>query len=102
MTRMNEEGEPNLEEAAKRLKTFLFAGSNLYGDGEGPKTYLADRSGSVISLTTFGDELLCLPEIYGHENHALLWELNSKHLPKIGAEIILRLRPQTNIKSPKR
>ena len=102
VTRMNEEGEPNLEEAAKRLKTFLFAGSNLYGDGEGPKTYLADRSGSVISLTTFGDELLCLPEIYGHENHALLWELNSKHLPKIGAEIILRLRPQTNIKSPKR
>lgn len=94
VTRINEDGEPDPTEAVKRLKTFLFAGSHLYGEGEGPKTYLADRSGSVISLSTFGDELLCLPGIYGHENHALLWEINSKHLPKIGSEVTLRLRPQ--------
>jgi len=102
VTRINEEGDPNPEEAAKRLRTFLFAGSHLYAQGEGPKTYLADRSGSVISLSTFGDELLCLPEVYGHENYALQWELNSKHLPKIGAQIILRLRPQNQGKSPQR
>ena len=102
VTRIDEEGEPDSTEAAKRLKTFLFAGSHLIAQGEGPKTYLADRSGSVISLSTFGDELLCLPEIYGHENHALMWELDSKHLPKIGAKIILRLRPQKKTEAPKR
>ena len=80
--------------AKSRLKTFLFAGSHLHGEGDGPKTYLADRSGSVISLSTFGDELLCLPEVYGQENHALMWHLNSTHLPKVDSEIILRLRPQ--------
>ena len=102
VTRINEEGEPDPKEAAKRLKTFLFAGSHLFAKGEGPKTYLADRSGSVISLSTFGDELLCLPEVYGHENHALMWELDSKHLPKVGAKIILRLRPQNKTEAPKR
>lgn len=101
VTRINDDGEPDAKEAAKRLKTFLFAGSVLIEQGEGPKTYLADRSGSVISLSTFGDELLCLPEIYGHENHALMWELDSKHLPEVGAKVILRLRPQTKAGKPK-
>ena len=30
--------------------TFLFAGSVLYGDGPGPRRYLSDESGNVISL----------------------------------------------------
>lgn len=45
---------------AKFPGTFLFAGSLLHGDGPGPRQYLADQSGNVISIVTFGDELLCL------------------------------------------
>lgn len=92
--RSNQEEDEEVQKAAKdRLKTFLFAGSHLIDQGEGPKTYLADKSGSVISLSTFGDELLCLPEVLGHENHALQWEIDPTHLPKMDSKIILRLRP---------
>ena len=93
VNRLDLEGNPDSAEAKKRLKTFLFAGSHLIGKEDEPKTYLADKSGSVISLSTFGDELLCLPQIYGHENHALQWEAKPTHLPKVGTKVILRITP---------
>jgi hypothetical protein len=55
--------------------TFLFAGSVLHGDGPGPRRYLSDDSGNVISLSTFGDELLCLPAIHSQANDALQWQV---------------------------
>lgn len=73
--------------------SFVFAGSQLVTDGKGPKTYLADQSGNLISIATFGDELLCLPGIQSHSNGALLWKVKSDSLPKVGTKIILRLRP---------
>jgi len=74
--------------------TFLFAGSLLVGDGPGPRTYLADRSGSVISIVTFGDELLCLPGVHAKSNDALMWQIDASKLPKVGSKVTLRLRPQ--------
>jgi hypothetical protein len=74
--------------------TFLFAGSVLYGDGPGPRRYLSDESGNVISLSTFGDELLCLPTIHNQDNDALLWQVNATNLPAVGSSVTLRLRPQ--------
>jgi len=74
--------------------TFLFAGSILQGDGEGPRRYLCDKSGNVISIATFGDEVLCLPEVHSSDNGALMWSIDSTHLPAVGSKIILRLRPQ--------
>lgn len=74
--------------------TFLFAGSHLRDNGKGPRRYLADLSGSVISIVTFGDELLCLPGIQSHDNGSLLWQVNPKHLPKVGTKVTLRLRPK--------
>lgn len=74
--------------------TFLFAGSILHGDGEGPRRYLCDQSGHVISIATFGDEVLCLPEVHSSENGALLWSIDPTHLPALGSKIILRLRSQ--------
>ena len=103
--RSGDEEEQTKEEKAKakaHLKNFLFAGSHLHGNGEGPKTYLADKSGSVISLSTFGDELLCLPEVYGNENHSLQWQVDSTHLPKMDTKIILRLRPKIKKERAKR
>ncbi len=74
--------------------TFLFAGSVLYGDGPGPRRYLSDESGNVISLVTFGDELLCLPAIHSQDNDALMWQVNATNLPAVGSKVTLRLRPQ--------
>jgi hypothetical protein len=74
--------------------TFLFAGSILHGDGEGPRRYLCDESGNVISIATFGDEVLCLPDVHSSDNGALMWSIDSTHLPALGSKIILRLRPQ--------
>ncbi|MCP4849348.1 MAG: hypothetical protein GY899_15520 [Verrucomicrobiaceae bacterium] len=71
---------------------FLFAGSHLVEAGSGPKKYVCEQSGNVISISTFGDELLCLPGIHGHQNNGLTWQVNPEELPEIGKKVILRLR----------
>ena len=71
---------------------FVFAGSHLRDNKDGPRTYLADESGDVISIATFGDELLCLDGIHGHGNDALLWQINPDSLPPVGTKVTLRLR----------
>lgn len=73
--------------------TFVFAGSVLYGDGPGPRRYASDDSGNVISLSTFGDESLCLPAIHSQDNDALMWQVNATNLPAVGSKVTLRLRP---------
>ena len=80
--------------------SFLFAGSHLVENGAGPRKYVCEQSGNVISISTFGDELLCLPGIHGHQNDGLVWQVNSKGLPGIGEQVILRLRP--NPKAPEK
>ena len=82
------------QEAKFPAHTFLFAGSGLWGNGPEPRRYLSDESGNVISLSTFGDELLCLPGIYSQDNGALLWRVNATGLPSVGSKVTLRLRPQ--------
>ena len=84
-------------DVAKDLKfphTFLFAGSLLRQQGPGPRKYLSDLSGNVISVVTFGDEVLCLPGIHGHGNDSLMWRVDATDLPAIGTKVTLRLRPQ--------
>lgn len=73
---------------------FLFTGSILADAGEGPRRYLADESGHVISIATFGDELLALPGVHSHSNEGLMWRINDAKLPELGAKVTLRLRPQ--------
>ena len=74
--------------------TFLFVGSHLRDVGSGPRQYLADLSGNVISIATFGDELLCLPEHQTQDNGSLTWRIKPNSLPKVGTKVVLRLRPQ--------
>jgi len=74
--------------------TFLFAGSILHGEGDGPRQYLCDTSGNVISLATFGDEVLCLSGVHDAGNGHLMWQVDSTHLPAVGSKVTLRLRPQ--------
>ena len=86
-----------LEKKEKFPSTFLFAGSLLGDPEQKPRAYLAQSSGNVISISTFGDEVLCLPDVYSQENSALAWKIDSTHLPKIQSKVILRLR----VKKPK-
>lgn len=94
----NDDGVPTepvkKEDRAFPTHTFLFAGSHIYKDGEKDPIYLADESGNVISLSTFGDELLALPGVHAHENQALDWAIDSTHLPPLDTKIILRLKPK--------
>ncbi len=78
--------------------TFIFSGSHVITEtkGQSPRTYVADRSGNVISIATFGDELLCLPGIHSHAKGELLWQVDDTHLPKIGTKVTLRLRPKVS------
>ena len=82
------------EKETKFPNTFLFAGSLLRGKGSGPRTYLSGVSGNVISISTFGDELLCLPGVYARDNGSLMWQVDATRLPKVGTKVTLRLRPQ--------
>ncbi len=91
----------NEEKETFSTHTFLFAGSILHGgEDTGPKHYLADRSGNVISVTTFGDEVLCLPEVHSHTNADLNWSVAGHKLPKVGTQVTLRLRPHIRPKHP--
>ena len=72
---------------------FLFAGSQLTQTRSGPSEYQADKSGHIISVVTFGDELLCLPEIQSQKNGMLSWRIKPRQLPQVGDKVTLRLRP---------
>lgn len=87
---------PETSGAAEQEKfpdVFLFAGSHLIDDGQGGKQYLVEQSGNLISISTFGDELLCLPGFQSQANPELSWEINPTHLPNLDSKVILRLRP---------
>jgi hypothetical protein len=71
---------------------FIFAGSQLGDPGRKPREYLADKSGNVISISTFGDEVLCLPEHHSQSNRELQWQIDPTHLPKLQSKVSLRLR----------
>lgn len=89
-------GQPTEEKATEKehfpTHTFLFAGSVLLPpEGDGPRRYLADTEGNIISISTFGDELLCLPGFHEKANDSLVWQADSDLL-KAGP-VTLRLRP---------
>ena len=93
------ERDPN-ENRAFPTHTFLFVGSHVFKDGERDPVYLADESGNVISLSTFGDELLALPDVHGHDNAALQWAVDSTHLPELDTKVIMRLKPKKPAAAP--
>jgi hypothetical protein len=89
----DESGLPEVPGEPKKFPdSFLFAGSYTHQEGDA-KTYLADVNGNVISISTFGDEVLCLSGHHGQENHALSWQIKPDSLPEIGTKVTLRLRP---------
>lgn len=92
VTAPEESRKPEDAKTARLPHTFLFAGSHLRDNGPGPRQYLADLSGNLISIVTFGDELLCLPFHQTQEDNALMWRVKPETLPKVGTKVTLRLR----------
>lgn len=89
----DESGLPEVDKAEEKFPhSFLFAGSHTHQEGD-TKTYLGDVNGNVISISTFGDEVLCLTGQHAQENHALSWQINTDTVPAIGTKVTLRLRP---------
>jgi hypothetical protein len=82
------------KEKPKFPNTFLFAGSLMHDSGSGKRRYLSDSSGNVISISTFGDEVLCLPLVHASDNGSLMWRIDATDLPKVGSKVTLRLRPK--------
>ncbi len=87
-----ENKEQDSGEMKKFPDKFIFSGSHLIATVNGKKKYLCEDSGNVISVSTFGDEMLCLSEVTGHDNNKLGWKVNPKLLPKIGDRVIIRLK----------
>lgn len=85
------EEQEDVDDPAKVFDTFVFAGSVLLEREGQERQYLADETGNVVSISTFGDELLCLPSRQSQENAALVWAVDDKHLPKVGTKVTLRL-----------
>jgi hypothetical protein len=88
------EEKNNKENRAFPTNTFLFVGSHVFKDGEADPVYLADESGNVISLSTFGDELLALPGVHANDNQGLVWSVDPTRLPPLDTKVILRLKPK--------
>ncbi|WP_338687714.1 YdjY domain-containing protein [Haloferula helveola] len=89
-----DDGGEGAEQVKFPTHSFLFAGSHLYKEGDAPPQYLCDQSGNVISISTFGDELLCLPGVHAKDNGSLVWEVDPTHLPPLDTKVILRLKPK--------
>ena len=87
-------GDPEADAEAAFPDAFVFAGSQVHTDPQGKRQYLADASGHVISIATFGDEVLCTPAVSSADNESLVWAVNPEMLPKVGTHVILRLRPK--------
>ncbi|MGB0768959.1 MAG: YdjY domain-containing protein, partial [Phycisphaeraceae bacterium] len=82
------------EAIAEAFDGFLFTGSQIAEADDGRRLYLADESGHVVSISTFGDEVLGLPSRVSQDNNALAWSADPTHLPKVGTEVTLRLTLQ--------
>jgi hypothetical protein len=89
----------------KRMKTlrelsptadFRFAGSTFVKRSEGD-VYHADRSGTLIGLTTFGTETIAWSDLYnpdaGVEDPD--WIANANHVPVYATPVKVRLSPAT-------
>ncbi len=62
---------------------WIFAGSRTMGDG----TYWADTDGTIITVSNFESAVLDVPMRSTTENAELMWEANTKVVPRIGTAV---------------
>ncbi len=73
---------------------WIFGGSMMKPDYTGVMTYVADRTGSIAGLVTFGDELLGWCEVLPDQESVMApeWEANTPAMPETGTRVVVRLR----------
>lgn len=73
------------------IDRWLFSGSLMVPTRDGGERYLADASGSIIGLVTFGDEVLALPVVRPDAEAVAPpeWEAWTERLPAIGTKVVV-------------
>ena len=76
---------------------WVFGGSSFQTNPQwmGPgEHYVADMTGSIIGLVTFGDEVIGFARVIADQEsvHAPQWEVRSGRVPPVGTEVTLILR----------
>ncbi|MHC4992672.1 MAG: YdjY domain-containing protein [Planctomycetota bacterium] len=87
------EGHPAFPDTAWVFAGSLFAENpDWMGPGE---HYVADQTGSIIGLVTFGDEVVGFEEVFSDQQavQPLAWQVRIDHVPPIGTPVMLILRP---------
>ncbi len=72
---------------------WIFAGSRIEETPEGD-IYVADYSGSIIGLVTFGDEVIGFSRVFADQDSVqpAEWEANTRVLPPVGTLVTLIVR----------
>ena len=73
---------------------FIFAGSRFRTDPRtGVERYIADGSGSIVGLVTFGDETIAAVDVIPDQVSAAepVWEVFTERMPKPGTRWTLRI-----------
>lgn len=77
---------------------FVFAGSRFVRSARtGAERYVADGSGSLIGLVTFGDETIAAVDVVPDQASAAepVWEVWTERMPKPGTVVTVTLRPSS-------
>ena len=77
--------------------TFLFVGSKFV-KYNGKQVFLADLNGSIISLVSFGDEIISRPTTITNGDNGGIWNANAAVVPKIGTPVTIRIEPAPKAK----
>lgn len=80
-------------------RPWVFGGSLMAEDFTGQEVYVADKSGSIVGIVTFGDELLGWVEVLPDQVAVLPaeWEANGEAMPPENfTPLLVRLRPWSN------
>ncbi len=71
---------------------WLFTGSR-FTEFNGQRWFLAEQNGTLISLVSFGDDLLGRPTTQSDQGGNGLWTANTDAIPPLGTRLTVRLQP---------
>jgi hypothetical protein len=72
---------------------WVFAGSSIATLDDGTRIYRADANGNVISLVSFGDEVLARPGTVTNQDDQEALGCVEGAIPPVGSRVKIRLRP---------
>lgn len=71
---------------------FVFTGSCVVKIG-GKTRFAADLDGTVLSLVSFGSELMAYPAAASDSNDTIEWVVHSEVMPEDATSVVIRMRP---------